>query len=63
MSIEFKIQSVILQSDDLQEQFPGLVAMVDSYLSKRKTSKRRKRKTKETVGPLIQEIIADIEKN
>ena len=62
MSIEFKIQSVILKSDDLQEQFPGLITMMNSYLPKRKTPKRRKRKTKETVGPLIQEIIDSIEK-
>jgi hypothetical protein len=62
MSIEFKIQSVTLQSEDIQEQFPCLISMMNSYLPQRKTPKIRKRKSKETVGSLIEEIIADIEK-
>ena len=62
MSIEFKIQSITLQPEDLQEQLPYLISMVNSYLPKRGTPKRRKpRKKKETVGPLIQEIIDSIE--
>ncbi len=61
MSIEFKIQSVTLQTEDLQEQLPALISMVNYYLSKKKVCKRRIRKSKETVGPLIQEIIDSIE--
>ena len=61
MSIEFKIQSVTLQSADIQEHFPCLISMMNSYLPKRKNTKRRKRKKGETVGSLIEEIIADVE--
>ena len=66
MSIEFKIQSVTLQSVTLQseylhEQFPCLFSMMNSYLPQRKKTKRRKRKKGETVGSLIEEIIADVE--
>ena len=63
MEIEFQFNSVQLNQQDLQEQLPNLIAMVESYLPKQKTLKRRKlRKKKETVGPLIQEIIDGIEK-
>ena len=62
MSIEIKLQSVTLTNEQVMEQFPGLIAMVNSYLPKKKTSKRRRRKKKETVGPLIKEIIDSIEK-
>ena len=62
MSIEITIQSITLQPEDLQEQFPALISMVNSYLPKRKTPKRRKpRKKKEKIGPLIQEIIDSID--
>ena len=58
MTIEFQIQSVILQSEDIQEHLPGLIAMANSYLPKKKTPKRRKpRKKKITAGQLINEII------
>ncbi len=62
MSTEYKFQSVVLQSEDIQEYFPDLISMMNSYLPKQKTPKRRRsRKKKETVGPLIQEIIDSIE--
>ena len=61
MTIEFKIQSVTLQSEDIQDQLPGLISMVNSYLPKRKTPKRRKRKSKITASHMIQEIIDSIE--
>ena len=62
MSIEFTIQSITLQPEDLQEQFPNLISMLNSDLPQRKTHKRRKRKPKVTAGQLIEEIIAGIEK-
>ena len=62
MSIEFKIQSVTLQSEDLQEQFPNLISMMNSYLPQRKITKRRISRKKKTVGVLINEIIAGLEK-
>ena len=62
MSIEFTIQTVQIDQQELQEYLPALVSMVDNYLPKKKTLKRRKRKPKQTVGPLIQQIIDDIEK-
>ena len=62
MSIEFKVQSVILQSEDIQEQFPALLSALQSYLPKQKTPKRRKpRKKRITAGVMIQEIIDSIE--
>ena len=63
MSIEFKIQSITIQPEDLQEQFPGLITALQSYLPTQKTpKKRRPRKKRLTAGHLIQEIISDIEK-
>jgi len=63
MSIEFKIQSITLQSEDIQEQFPNLISMVESYLPTQKTSKKRRpRKKRITAGVMIQEIIDSIEK-
>ena len=61
MTIEFKIQSIILESEDLQEQYPDLISMMNSYLPKRKTPKRRKPRKKRNVGILIDEIIDSIE--
>ena len=61
MSIEFKIQSVTLQYEDIQEHFPALLAMVSNSLPKKKKTRRRKRKPKVTAGQLINEIISDIE--
>lgn len=62
MSIEYKFQSVVLQSEDIQEYFPNLIAMVESYLPKQKTPKRRKpRKKRITAGVMIQDIIDSIE--
>ena len=60
--IEFKIQSVVLQDGEVQEQFPDLYSVINSYLPKRKSPKRRRRKKKETVDSLINEIIDSIEK-
>jgi len=62
MSIEIQFNSVQINPQELQEQFPNLVAMVEPYLPTQKTPKRRKRKSKKTVGYLIQNIINDIEK-
>ena len=58
MKIELQFNSVQID----QEQLPGLISMMNSYLPKRKTYKRRKRKAKVTVGSLINEIITDLEK-
>ena len=60
MSIEYKFQSVVLQSEDIEKQFPGLASMVNSYLPKKKKYKRKK-KNRITVGNLIDEILADIQ--
>ena len=61
MSIEFKIQSVVLQSEDIQEQFPNLVPMINSYLTTQKTPKKRKYRKRKTVSHLIDEILDDIQ--
>jgi len=63
MSIQFTIQSVTLQPEELQEQLPYLISMMNSCLPKRKTPKRRRlRKKRNTAGVMIQEIIDSIEK-
>ena len=61
MSIEFTLNSVTIQSDQIQEQFPHLVSMVNSYLPAKETPKRRKGKERKTVGALIEEIIDGID--
>lgn len=58
MSIEFRIQSVVLRAEDIQEHFPALVPMINSYLQNKNTPKKRKpRKIRKTVAVLIDEII------
>ena len=59
MSIEYKFQSVVLQYEDIEKQFPGLASAIQLYLPKKKRPKRRK--PKKTVGNLIDEILADIQ--
>ena len=60
--IEFTIQSITLQPEDIQKYFPALAVMIDSSMAKRKRSKRRKpRKKRITAGHLIQEIIDSID--
>ena len=62
MSIEFIFSSISIQSEDLQEKFPGLIGMVNSYLPKRNTPKRRRAKKKSiSAADKIQEIIDSIE--
>ena len=57
--IEFTIQSIQIDPQDIQEYFPALAMMINSSMPKRKRS-YRKRKKKETIGPMIQEIIDSI---
>jgi hypothetical protein len=61
--IEFTIQSVQIDQQGLQEKLPALIAMMNSYLPKKKIPKRRKpRKKKIYLADKIQEIIDSIEK-
>ena len=61
MAIEFIFNTVTVQSgDQIWEQFPGLIGVVNSYFPKKKKYKRRKRK-KILAGDLITEIIDSIE--
>ena len=58
MSIEFKFQTVQID----QEQLPALLSMMNLYMPKRKSRKRRKpKKQKISASQLIQEIIDSIE--
>ena len=61
MSIEFTLNSVTIQSDQIQEQFPDLVSVIYPHRPAPKKTKRRRRKKKLTAGPLIQEIINSIQ--
>lgn len=64
MKVEFQFNSVQIDQQDMQVFFPGLITMINSSIPTQKKTKRRKRKRKKgiTVGLLINEIIADIEK-
>ena len=60
--IEFTIQSVQITPQELQENFPALLAMTNSYLPKKKKPRRRKpRKKKIYLADKIQDIIDSIE--
>ena len=58
--IEVRSKIITLSLEDLQEYFPALAMMLNSSMLKKKRS-YRKRKKKETIGPMIQEIIDSIE--
>ena len=62
MSIEIKLQSVVLQSEDIQEQFPNLVSMIKTYLPTQKRPKRKRtRKVKANVLSVLDDIIDSID--
>ena len=62
MSIEFEITSVqLVDQQELQEYLPSLGLMINSSMPIKKKLKRRRRKTKKTIGPMIQDIIDSIE--
>lgn len=62
MSIEIKFQTIVIQTDQIQEQLFGLAFELGRNYSSPKKRKRRKRIPKITIGDLIQEIIDDVEK-
>ena len=61
MKLELQFNSVQIDPQDLQEYLPKIISAMQLYPVPSKKRKRRKRKKKETVGPLIQEIIDNIE--
>jgi hypothetical protein len=62
MSIEYKFQTVVLQYEDVQEQFPDIISMVNSHLPQKKIYRKRKpRKNRETVSDLINALIDSID--
>ena len=64
MKIELQFNSFQIDQQELQEQFPGLLSALHSYLPTQKTPKRRRpRKKRITAGQLIDRIIADIEQD
>ena len=58
MTIEFKIQSVTVSSEDVQEYYPGLIGAIQSH---RKRKIYRRRKARKTAAMRIDEIIDSIE--
>ena len=62
MSIQITFQSITIQTDEMQENLFGLGYELGRYNSSPKIPKRRKRKKVELIGPLIDEIIEDVEK-
>ena len=63
MEIEFKFQTVLTHSKDIEKQFPGLIDAIQSQISQQKKprKKRRPRKKKIKIATLIDEIIKSIE--
>jgi hypothetical protein len=61
MGIEFTIQSVQIDQQEIQEYLPNIISAIQSSPVLPKKRKRRKRKPKITAGQLIQEIISDVE--
>ena len=60
MEIELRSKTITLTSQELLEQYPELAMMITSSKPKRKRS-YRKRKKKEKIGRLIQDIIDSID--
>ena len=61
MEIEFQFNSIVVSQQELQEQFPNLVSMMNSYLPAKKPVKRRAKKRKKKVSSLIDNIIDSID--
>ena len=63
MTIEFIFNTVTVQPGDQiqEEQFHGLVSMMNSYLAKKRKYKKRKTRKKILAGDLITDIIDSIE--
>lgn len=62
MSIEYIFNTVTIQPDQIQEQYPTFMSELGKYLPVQKPLKTRKqRKKKRTVGSLIDEIKDSIE--
>ena len=61
MSIEFKTQTILLNTEEIQQQYPELIPAILSYISKKTPIKKKPRKKRKTVGSLIAEIIDSIE--
>ena len=61
MSIEFKIQSVIRRTEEIQEQYPNLVPSINYFLQSQNISKKGKSRKKKTAAVLIDQILADIQ--
>jgi hypothetical protein len=55
------VQFLGSKPEDLQEQCPGLIYTLNSYLPKKKILKETKPRKKKNIGILIDEIIADVE--
>ena len=60
MTTQIQFNSVTMDMEDFQEQFPELAMMIQSSLPQKKKPKRRKRKKKKTVANLIDEILESI---
>ena len=60
MGIEFTYNSIQIDHKDMKELFPDIALIINSSMPKKKRS-YRKRKKKETVGHLIQEIIDSLD--
>ncbi len=62
MKVEFQFNSMQIDHQELQGYLPNIISAIGSYPVMQKTSKKRKIKTRKTVGALIEEIIDSIEK-
>ena len=62
MSIEIKFNTVTISPQDIQEKYPELISVMNSYLPAKKIRKRRRaRRTQKLVTALINDIIDSID--
>lgn len=61
MTIQIQLNSVKFNYEDIKENYPELLPMVNSHLRKKKKTKRRKRKKTIKAAVLLDEIIKKLE--
>ena len=62
MVIELQFNSVIIQPDDMQENYPHMFSALKPYLPVQKSPKRRRpRKKRQTVAHLIDALVENID--
>lgn len=62
MTIEFQFNSIIIQTGDMQENYPLMFSTFQQYLPTQKSLRRKKpKRNRETVASLIDALIDSID--